>query len=263
MDRASARATDNPETADWMINTEGFVLAWSGHLQQARTMTRRAVEKAKQAHQPERAAMFEAGSAVREGFFGNRLEARRRAKAALELSKARDAEYGAALALAFSGDIAGSQPLASDLEKRFPEDTCVRFTYLPVHGALMALNRGDSASAIDQLQVAAPYDLAISCSWFGYFGNLYAPYVRGEAYLASHRYAEAAGEFQKVLSHPGIVYIDPVRVRAQIQLARAFAMSGDKPRAKTAYQDFLAVWKDADSDVPILKEAKAEFEKVQ
>lgn len=207
--------------------------------------------------------MFEAGSAVREAFFGNRLEARRRANAALELSKARDAEYGAALALAFSADNAGSQPLASDLEKGFQEDTCVRLTYLPVHGALMALDRGDSASAIEQLQAAAPYDLAIPCSWFGYFGNLYAPYVRGEAYLASHRYAEAAGEFQKVLSHPGIVYIDPVRVRAQLQLARTFAISGDQARAKATYKDFLALWKDADSNIPILKEARAEFAKVQ
>jgi len=263
MERAAARGRDNPETADWMINTEAFVLAWSGHLQQARMMTRRAVEKGKQAHQPERAAMFEAGSAVREAFFGNHLEARQRAEAALELSKARDAEYGAALALALSGDIAGSQPLASDLKKRFPEDTCVRFTYLPVHGALVALNRGDSASAIEQLQAAAPYDLAISCSWFGYFGNLYAPYVRGEAYLASHRYTEAAAEFQKVLSHPGIVFTDPVRVRAHIQLGRSFAMSGDKARAKAAYQEFFALWKDADSDIPILKEARAEFAKVQ
>jgi serine/threonine protein kinase/tetratricopeptide (TPR) repeat protein len=263
MERAAARGRDNPESADWMTNTEAFVLAYSGHLQQARTMTRRAVDMARQAHQPERAAMYEAGAAVREAFFGNASEARRRAKAALELSKGRDAEYGAAFALGFSGDIAGSQALASDLEKRFPEDTCVRFTYLPVHRALVALNRGDSNAAIEQLQTAAPYDLAIPCSGFGYFGNLYAPYLRGEAYLASHRYAEAAGEFQKVLGHPGIVFADPVRVTAHIRLGRAFAMSGDKAKAKAAYQDFLTLWKDAGSDIPILNEGKAEYAKLQ
>jgi eukaryotic-like serine/threonine-protein kinase len=263
MERAAARGRDNPESADWMTNTEAFVLAYSGHLQQARTMTRRAVDMARQAHQPERAAMYEAGAAVREAFFGNASEARRRANAALELSKGRDAEYGAAFALAFSGDIAGSQLLASDLEKRFPEDTCVRFTYLPVHRALLALNRGDSNAAIEQLQTAAPYDLAIPCSAFGYFGNLYAPYVRGEAYLASHRYAEAAREFQKVPGHPGILFADPVRVTAHIRLGRSFAMFGDKAKAKAAYRDFLALWKDADSDIPILHEGKAEFAKVQ
>jgi serine/threonine protein kinase/tetratricopeptide (TPR) repeat protein len=263
MERAAARGRDNPESADWMTNTEAFVLAWSGHLQQARTMTRRAVDMEKQAHQPERAAMYEAGAAVREAFFGNSSEARQRAKATLELSKGRDAQYGAAFALAFSGDIAGSQPLQSDLEKRFPEDTCVRFTYLPVLRALVALNRGDSSAAIEELQVAAPYDLAVPCSGFGYFGNLYAPYVRGEAYLALHRYAEAAGEFQKVLLHPGIVFTDPVRVAAHIRLGRSFAMSGDKGKAKAAYQDFLALWKDADADIPILKEARTEYAKLQ
>jgi serine/threonine protein kinase/predicted Zn-dependent protease len=263
MERAAARGRENPESADWMTNTEAFVLAYHGHLQQARIMTRRAVNMEKQAHQPERAAMYEAGAAVREAFFGNAVEARQRSKAALELSKGRDAEYGAAFATAFSGDISGSRSLASDLEKRFPEDTCVRFTYLPVHRALVALNRGDSTAAIEQLQASAPYDLAVPCSVFGYFGNLYAPYVRGEAYLASHRYAEAAGEFRKVLDHPGIVFTDPVRVRAHLQLARSFAMAGDKTKAKAAWQEFLALWKDADSDIPILKEARAEFAKVQ
>jgi serine/threonine protein kinase len=263
MERAAARGRDNPESADWMTNTEAFVLAYSGRLQQARAMTRRAVDMEKQAHQPERAAMYEAGAAVREAFFGNASEARRRAKAALELSKGRDVEYGAAFALALSGDIGESQPLARDLEKRFPEDTCVRFTYLPVHRALVSLNRGNAADAIEQLQAAMPYDLAIPCSVFGYFGNLYAPYVRGEAFLASHRYLEAAEEFQKVLRHPGIVFTDPVRVRAHIRLGHSFAMAGDKAKAKVAYQDFLTRWKGADSDIPILNESKAELARLQ
>ena len=163
----------------------------------------------------------------------------------------------------YSGDIAGSQPLASDLEKRFPEDTCVRFTYVPVHRALVALNAGNAPGAIEQLQAAAPYDLAIPCSGFGFFGNLYAPYVRGQAYLAAHRYAEAAGEFQKILDHPGIVFTDPVRVSAHMQLARSLASAGDTTKAKAAYQEFLALWKDADSDIPILKQARAEFAKLQ
>jgi len=263
MERAAALGKDNPEAADWMTNTEAFVLAYSGHLKQAMETTRRAMDLARQAHQQERAAMFEAGAAVRDAFFGNASEARRSAKAALELSTSRDVEYGAAFALAVSGDYVGSQSLVKDLEKRFPEDTCVRFTYLPIQRALLALSQDDSSGAIEQLQVAAPYDLAVPCSWFGLFGNLYSPYVRGEAYLAAHRYAEAAGEFQKILDHPGIVFTDPVRVAARLQLGRAFAWAGDRTKARAAYQDFLTFWKGADPEIPILRQAKSEYAKLQ
>ncbi len=171
MDRTAALGRDNPETADWMTNTEAVVEAYSGHLEHARSLTRRAMDLARQAHQQERTAMFAAGSAVREAFFGNGHEARKEAKAALELSKSRDVEYGAAFALMVSGDAADAQIIATDLEQRFPEDTCVQFTYLPVHRALLALNQHDHSGAIEQLQLAAPYDLGVPCSWFGYFGN--------------------------------------------------------------------------------------------
>ena len=259
MERAAARGRDNPESADWMTNTEAVVLAYSGRLQQARTITRRAVDMERQAHQPERAAMYEASAAVREALFGNASEARQRAKAALELSKGRDVEYGAAFALAQSGDIAGSRLLANDLEKRFPEDTFVRFTYLPIQRALLALSKGGSSAAIEHLQVAAPYDLAIPGSWFAFFGNIYAPYVRGQAYLSAHRYTDAVGEFQKILEHPGIVFADPVRALARLQLGRALASAGDRNKARAAYEDLLYLWKDADSEIPALKQAKAEY----
>ena len=202
MERAATVAKDSAEAADWMTNIEGSVLAYSGHLQQARAKTRQAVTLSQEGHQQEKAALFAAGAAVREAFFGNYTEARKNAKAAVELLKSRDVEYGAAFALAVSGDNSGSRALARDLGKRFPEDTCVRFTYAPVLDSLVALNRGDDLSAIEQLQVAAAYDLAIPCSWYGFFGNLYSPYVRGQAYLAAHRYGEAVAEFQKVLDHP-------------------------------------------------------------
>ncbi len=153
MERAAARGRDNPESADWITHTEAFVQAWRGHLQRARTMTRRAVDMGSQAHQPERAAMYEAGAAVREAFFGNASEARQRAGAALDLSKGRDVEYGAAFALATSGDDARAQSLANDLQKRFPEDTCVRFMYVPIIRSVLALNRNDSFTALRQLEV--------------------------------------------------------------------------------------------------------------
>jgi tetratricopeptide (TPR) repeat protein len=165
--------------------------------------------------------------------------------------------------LALSGDIAGSQPLANDLEKRFPEDTCVKFADVPVQRALAAINRGDSNAALEQLQTAAPYDLAVPCSGFGYFGNLYAPYVRGQAYLGAHRYGEAIAEFHKILDHPGIVFADPVRAVARLQLGRALASSGDRAKASAAYEDFLTLWKDADPDIPLLKQASAEYLKLK
>jgi tetratricopeptide (TPR) repeat protein len=263
MNQTAARAKDSPGTADWMAQAESSVLAYAGHLRQARTLTRRAVDLARHAHQPERAAIYEAGAAVREALFGNTAEAAQRAAATLELSKNRDVEYGAAFALAASGNAAKSQPLASDLEKRFPEDTCVKFNYLPVHNALLAIRRGEPGGAVDQLQVSAVYDLAIPGSWFGFYGNLYAPYVRGEAFLAAQRGAEAAAEFQKIIAHRGIVQFDPVGAVARLELGRAYVSAKDTGKAKAAYEDFLRLWKDADQDVPILRNAKKEYLTIQ
>ena len=227
-------------------------------------MSRRAADLAQQAAQRERAALYETGAALWEAFFGNASAARQSATAALELSKDRDVEYGAAFALALSGDSSRSQTLANDLERRFPEDTSVRFSYLPALRALLALNHGEPSKAIELLQIAAPYELgAPRSSFHGFFGALYPVYVRGEAYLAAHQGAEAAAEFQKILDHRGIVVSDPIGALAHLQLGRAFALSGDKTKAKTAYQDFLTLWKDADPDIPILKQAKAEYAKLQ
>jgi tetratricopeptide (TPR) repeat protein len=205
--------------------------------------------------------MWEAGAAVREAFFGNPVEARQHATAALDFSKGRDVEYGAALAFALAGDRERSQALAKDLEKA-SEDTYVRFNYVPTLRALFALSHGDSSSAIDVLQTATPDELSVG-SASGFFGILYPVYVRGQAYLSAHRYAVAAGEFQRILNYPGVVFADPVGARAHLELGRACALAGDKIRAKSAYEDFLTLWKDADRDLPILKQAKAEYAKLQ
>ena len=189
---------------------------------------------------------------------------RRREAEALELSRGRDVEYGAGFALALAGDSAQAESLANDLEKRFPEDTSVRFTYLPTLRATFALKDRGPAHAIELLQTAVPYELAMpGFAFFGFFGGPYPAYMRGEAYLASHQGAEAAAEFQKILNHRGIVFSDPVGAMARLQLGRAFALSGDKMKARTAYQDFLSLWRDADPDVPILKQAKAEYAGLQ
>jgi serine/threonine protein kinase/tetratricopeptide (TPR) repeat protein len=264
MEREAALGRRKSGAEDWMSDQEALVLAYSGQLKEARQMSRRAVDLAQQAAKRESAALYETGAALCEAFFGNLPSARQRAMAALELSKGRDVEYGAAFALALSGDSAGSQTLADDLERRFPEDTVVRLNYLPALRGRLALNHGEPAKAIELLQIAVPYELGIPPSSFiAVFGALYPIYVRGEAHLAAHEGVEAAAEFQKILDHRGIVVSDPVGALARLQLGRAFALSGDPTKAKTGYQDFLALWKDADPDIPILRQAKAEYAQLQ
>jgi tetratricopeptide (TPR) repeat protein/predicted Ser/Thr protein kinase len=260
MEREVALAQGKSGAEDWISDHEAFVSAYSGRLQQARRLARRASDLAQQAAQRDRAALYETGLALWEGFFGNAPAARRSAMAARELSNGREVEYGAAFALALSGDSARSQTLANDLERRYPEDSSVRFSYLPALRALLALNHSEPSKAIELLQIAVPYGLgAPRSSFHGFFGTLYPVYVRGEAYLAAHQGAEAATEFQKILNHRGIVVSDPIGALAHLQLGRAFALSGDKTKARTAYQDFLTLWKDADPDIPILKQAKTEY----
>jgi predicted Zn-dependent protease len=226
-------------------------------------MSRRAADLAQQSAKHEMAASDEAGAAVREALFGNTATARQSASAALKLSKGRDVVYGAALALVLVGDSSEAQTLAKDLERRFPEDTGVRFSYLPVLGALFALNHNEPAKAVELLQIAVPYELGVPPSaMLGFFAAFYPIYVRGEAYLAEHKATEAAVEFQKVLDHRGIVISDPIGALARWQLGKAFAMSGDKTKAKAAYLDFLTLWKEADPDIPILIQAKAEYAKL-
>ncbi len=264
MEREAALGRRTSGAEDWMSDQEALVLAYSGHLKQARQMSQRAVDLAQQGGKRESAALYETGAALSEAFFGNAPSARHRAMAALELSRARDVEYGVAFALALSGDSAGSQTLADDLERRFPEDTVVRSNYLPALRGLLALNHGEPAKAIELLQIAVPYELGIPPSSFiAVFGALYPIYVRGEAHLAAHQGVEAAAEFQKILDHRGIVVSDPVGAVARLQLGRAFALSGDPSKAKTSYRDFLTLWTDADPDIPILRQAKAEYAELQ
>jgi eukaryotic-like serine/threonine-protein kinase len=260
MERVAARARGRSGGESWISNEEAFALAYSGHLRQATSLSRPAVDQAEQAGQRERAGLWEAGEAVWEAFFGNSSEAGKRAMAALDLSKNQEVLYGAAFALALSGHSSGAQTLADVLASRFPQDTSVRFSYLPALRARLALNRGDVSKAFEVLQSAVAHELGASRALFG---ALYPIYVRGEAHLAAQQGAEAAADFQKILEHRGIVVSDPVGAMARLQLGRALVLSGDKTKAKAAYQDFLALWNDADPDIPIFKQAKAEYAKLR
>ena len=263
MDREIARAPSE-HAEDWMAHYQALVLARSGRMRQARTMWDRAIASAQQGGRAEMAGIYEAAEAVCEAHLGNWSAAKEHARIAVKVAKGRDVVYAAAFALQLSGEPLESQKLAADLEKRFPEDTPVQFEYLPTLRALSSLAHGAPLEAVEQLQRAVPYDLAMpGTAFFAKFGGLYPAYVRGQAYLAAGRGQEAAAEFQKVLNHRGIVLADPIGTLAHLQLGRANVVSGDLTKAKSAYQDFLTICKDADPDIPILKQAKAEYAKLQ
>jgi eukaryotic-like serine/threonine-protein kinase len=255
---AAARGKSGAE--EMIADHQAFALAYAGHLREARKMLRRAGDSAEQTGHRERAAVFLTQAALWEAFYGYAPEVKPAAAAALALAKNREVQYGAALALAMARDASQAQSLTNELETSFPEDTSVKFNYLPVVRAFLALNHGDPAKAIELLQVAVPHELGQPrSSQTGFFGALYPVYVRGQAYLASRKAAEAATEFQKILDHQGIMIGDPVSSLAHLGLGRAYALQGDTARAKATYEDFLTLWKDADPDIPVLKQAKAEY----
>jgi tetratricopeptide (TPR) repeat protein len=259
MERVAVLSQDEPELQDLTADQRGFVFAYHGRLRQARTMSRWAVDLARQSDNLESAAQHEAAAAVREALFGSLADARKHAVAALAMSNGRDAEYGAAVALALSKDDVHARSLADDLGRRYPEDTLIRFLYIPTLRAIIALNHHNFSEGIKLLEVAAPYELGWEgCCSVGFIPSLYPIYVRGEVYLASGQGTQAAAEFQKILDHRGIVATDPIGALAHLQLGRAYAQSGDTAKAKAAYEEFLTLWKDADQDVRILREAKAE-----
>lgn len=287
MARQVTKAGGQPSIEDDLLKLESDSAAYSGRLQSARKVTHQAIDTAEQAGEKEAAATYLAASALREGLLGNAGEARRRATQAMEQSPGVDARYGSALALAYAGDEGRVRVLMADLNKSFPEATIVQFNYLPTLRAKLALMKGDSASALEYLSAAAPYELGQSTYSIDRWTSLYPVYVRGEAYLAAHQASEAAAEFQDILDHPGIVVNEPIGALAHLQLGRAYAMEAGVPvtavygrrptpflhrdwlraplqpaalaKARAAYQAFLTLWKDADPDIPILREAKAEY----
>jgi eukaryotic-like serine/threonine-protein kinase len=174
-----------------------------------------------------------------------------------------DTQGNAALALALAGNAAEAQKLADDLNQRFPEATIAQFVYLPATRSAMAIHRGNSQEAIEDLRFASGYELATSSVLGAATPALITVYVRGQAYLAAHQGPAAVGEFQKILDHPSVVQNSPVGALAHLGLGRAYALQGDTVKARAAYRDFLALWKDADPDIPVLKQAKAEYAKLE
>ncbi len=262
-----AWSTGKKGIEDVLLGSESELLAFRGQLKNSREQSRRAAASASEAEETETAACYLVNSALADALFGNGEEARKSVQA-LRPSESRDLQYAKALVLALVGETAKSQTLAESLAKSFPEDTTVRFNYLPTLRAQLALNRRDTGGAIESLQVASSDELMIPNG--ATIDIVMLPvFVRGKAYLKAHQGNEAAAEFQKILDRPGLLVFSPIRALAYIYLARAYALQSNSPagpeadaaRAKAcaAYKDFLTLWKDADPNVPILTEAKAEY----
>ena len=261
MQREAALARAQPGLDDLMFYYESDTAAYGGEFRKARERTGRAVDYTTRGGQKETAAEYEAESAVREALVGNFSVARQQANTALAVSKGRDAAAMAGIALALAGDTAGATRIADDLEKRFPEDTVIHYNSVPVIRAAIALQSRDAAKAIAALTVSTPHELGQTTQEADFV--LYPVYVRGLAYLEAKQGVAAAGEFRKVVDHPGLVQNEPIGALAHLGLGRAYALTGDVIKAKAAYQQFLTLWRDADPDVPLLKQAKAEYAKLQ
>src|SRR5256712_2414210 len=263
MARQVAAAAGKTGEEDLLLALDADTAAYFGHLGKARDLSRRAADYEELAAGKETATTYYATSALREAWFGNADRAGQQAILAKGRESGRDVNYGLALATAYAGKEGQAQALADDLGKRFPEDTVVQFNDLPTLRAKLALLRSTPQQALHALEVAAPYELGLPAVSFYNWPNLYPVYVRGEAYLAAHQGNEAAAEFQKILDHRGIVQNEPIGALAHLQLGRAYAMQGDTAKSRAAYQDFLTLWKDADPDIPIFKQAKAAYAKLQ
>jgi len=255
-----ATAMGKPGVEDLLLATQADTEGWYGKLKNAHELTGRAMDSALRNDAKESAAGYQAEAALRDAEAGNRRQARAEAHAALKLAPNRDVRAISALALARAGDTPGAEKLAAELDKTFPLGTLVQRYWLPTIRAGVALERNDPDRAIELLKVASTIELSSPSNLMIF---LCPAYLRGEAYLMLHDGNAAAAEFQKFIDHRGLVKNFPWGALARLGLARAFAMQGDTAKARAAYQDFLTLWKDADPEIPILKQAKAEYAKLE
>ncbi len=261
MQQQFAWAIGKPGTEDILLSAESDTQADYGRLEKARQLSAQAEESAKRNDSKETAAFWQGNEALREVEFGNAADGRKQAGEALALAPGRDVKVEAALALARGGDVTAAEKLVHALNQEFPLDTLMQNYWLPTVRGAIALQRHDSAQAIAILHASIPYELADPPPFSA--GTMYPVYLRGEAYLRARNGELAAAEFQKILDHPGVIVNFPLSALSHLGLARARALSHDKAGSRTAYQDFFALWKDADSDIPILNQAKAEYAKLQ
>jgi eukaryotic-like serine/threonine-protein kinase len=258
MEKELAWSAGRPGEEDAMLSNQSDTEGYYGRLGRAREFSRRAVDAAVRADSKETGALWQVNSALREAEFENKEVAKQQVEAALALAPGRDVRVLSTMALARIGETARAKSMVEELQKSEPTNTMLKVFWLPTINAAIQLNTGNAAQAVITLEAAAPYELGAPTP----LGGLYPVYVRGQAYLAARNGAAAAAEFQKIIDHRGIVQNLDLGALAHLQLARAYTMAGDRTKARAAYQDYFAIWKDADADIPILKQARAEFAKL-
>jgi eukaryotic-like serine/threonine-protein kinase len=247
---------------DILLSFESDTEAFYGHLNAARELSKRAAEAARRDGSIETAAAWQMDAALREAEFDNVARSRQDIASALAAAPTRDVSILAALALARIGDTDRAKRMADDLAERFPLNTVINHYWLPAIYASIEIRRGNPAKALDILQTTEPYELGTPLPQFEVGGSLYPVYIRGLAYLSLKKGKEAAAEFHKFLDQRGVAVNCPLAALARLQLGRAYALAGDSIKARSSYQDFFALWKDADSDIPVLIQAKAEYQKI-
>jgi eukaryotic-like serine/threonine-protein kinase len=261
MARQLTWASGKPGIEDALLSFQSDTEGYYGRLVQSRDYSRRAVDAAVRSDAKESAAMWKVDEALREAEFGNAGLAKEDVAAALKLSPGRDVKLLSALVLARCGETGQGKTLADELEKNYPSETILKVYWLPTVRAALDLNTNNSTQALQSLEAAAPYELGMPQQF--QLGTMYPVYIRGLAYLAAHNATAAETQFQRILDHSGITINFPTGALAHLQLGRAYAMAGDGGKAKAAYQDFFNLWKNADPDIPILKEARTEYAKLQ
>jgi serine/threonine protein kinase/tetratricopeptide (TPR) repeat protein len=239
-----------------LLNEATSVAASRGQMQKARELMLRSAQVSDRMGFKETTSDTQSAFAVTEAEVGNAAKAKELAASSSALAYSRSNMESAMVALAMTGDVSRAHAIADDLDHRFPEDTLLHQVSIPCVRAVIELHRKNPEAAIQSLQAATPYELGAN-------QGLFPIYVRGLTYLQAKRGAEAAAEFQKIVDHRAIAPTAPEHSLAKLGLGRAYAISGDTSKARAAYQDFLALWKDADPDIPILKEAKADYAKLQ
>jgi eukaryotic-like serine/threonine-protein kinase len=261
MERQVAWAVGKPGSEDILLSEKSDTESYYGRLNSARELSREAADSAVRSGYKEAAALWLVNDALREAEFGEATGAKNQVRKALSLAPGRNVKLLAALALARIGDTAQANAIANELEKSYPSNTVLMVYRLPSVKAAIALRQGNPSRALQLLEVVKPYELGQPTP--SPLAPLYPAYLRGQAYLSLHKAAAAAVEFQKLLDHPGVALNFPLGALAHLQLAKAYALAGDTPKARSAYQDFLNLWKGADPGLPILKQAKAEYVRLQ
>jgi tetratricopeptide (TPR) repeat protein len=249
MKLAASTAPNNP----WIANYEAAALLRSGHLTLAETTFDHAINLARQTSRPDIEAQLEVGQAISESLCGQSGKAKSRSKIALQLSRSRNVVYGAALVAALAGDASATSQLTKYLTEHFSEDTIVQYNYVPTARAALALAQNRPQQAVELLQPTRNYELG---------QPLHSIYLRGQAYLSMRAPREASEELRKIVEHPGLVVTDPLYNVALLQLARSYAMMGDRMKARTTYESVLRRWTSADRDFSLSMQAKSEYSRL-